>query len=120
MNKICAEVASCLDHENKKTQPFWASVFVPMPVPAVAGSKRQTRHGTKGLLAHHMLAPVISIPFTVQTTLVQCIRAVAPLAFWTRRTTPQSGLKAGTRGLSDKIIKAHCWRLCAEETGKRM
>ncbi|CEI60944.1 hypothetical protein FVEN_g12697 [Fusarium venenatum] len=94
--------------------------LVPMPVPAVAGSKRQSRPSTKGLLAHLMLAPVISIPFTVQTTFVLYMRAVAALAFSTCRTTPRSGLKAGTRGLPPNITKARCWRLCAEEAGTRM
>ncbi|CAF3499304.1 hypothetical protein SNK03_005048 [Fusarium graminearum] len=105
-NKIFAEVASCLDHETWKTQPFWVSVLVPMPVPAVAGSKRQSRPGTKGSPAHLMLVPVISIPFAIQATLAQYIEAIAPLTFSTCRTTPQSGLKAGTRGLSDNITKA--------------
>ncbi|KAL3600715.1 hypothetical protein FPOAC2_04961 [Fusarium poae] len=91
-----------------------------MPVPAVAGSKRQSRPGTKGLLAHLMLAPVTSVPFTVQTTLVLYMKAVAALAFSTCRTTPQSGLKAGTRGLTANITKTRYWRLCAEEADTRV
>ncbi|UZP37705.1 hypothetical protein NXS19_005521 [Fusarium pseudograminearum] len=109
-NKICAEVASCLDHETWKTQPFWVSVSVsvPMPVPAVAGSKRQSRPGTKGSPAHLMLVPVISIPFAIQAMLACPVHRSdrSSLTFSTCRTTPQSGLKAGTRGLSDNITKA--------------
>ncbi|KAG8671614.1 hypothetical protein FPOAC1_004865 [Fusarium poae] len=67
-----------------------------------------------------MLAPVTSVPFTVQTTLVLYMKAVAALAFSTCRTTPQSGLKAGTRGLTANITKTRYWRLCAEEADTRL